>query len=180
MIFFLYASSWRDPQRSVRHVPLLGGAAFSPVFCWVVLLGLLLLWVELRFPSPFAWCCLVSSLCGWCCCFSFSFWWGSLPSSPLGGAAFSTVFCWVVLAASSLEGGDTDCVIVLWVELRTDAVAPLIFVAHILMTDSFDNFVCHCDRQWCYWSFRGCSMASASNCVSGACHSFDEFVGVPL
>ena len=55
------------------------GLLFSPVFCWVVLRGLLLLWVELRFPSTFAWCCLPFAL------------WVEMRSSPLlfGGAAWS-------------------------------------------------------------------------------------------
>ena len=45
-----------------RFLLLLGGAASPPLFCWVVLLGLLLLWVVLRYPSPFARCCLPSLL----------------------------------------------------------------------------------------------------------------------
>ena len=48
-------------------------SSVPPLFCWVVLLGLLLLWVVLRFSSPLAWCCLLSppafplSSVGWCC-----------------------------------------------------------------------------------------------------------------
>ena len=52
----------------------LGGAAFTLVLCWAVLLGLLL-WVLFRFSSSFQWCC--------------------LPFPPLGG--FSLLFSWVVL-----------------------------------------------------------------------------------
>ena len=57
---------------------------FSPVFCWVVLLG------------PLRWCCVVF----------FSFAWRCLSSPPFGGAAFLpsvgwcclvSSFCWVVL-----------------------------------------------------------------------------------
>ena len=35
-----------------------GWGSVHPLFCSVVLLGFLLLWVVLRFSSPFAWCCL--------------------------------------------------------------------------------------------------------------------------
>ena len=99
---------------------LLGVAAFSHVFCWVVLFGfilpfgwcgcffLLLLGGAAWFPpsltlfsSPFAWCCLVSSLFGWSLLFGGAafhllllggvavfpspVWWCCLPSPPLGG-----------------------------------------------------------------------------------------------
>ena len=47
--------------------PPLGGAAFSHVFCCVVLLGLLRLWR--CFPLLLGGCCLVSSPFWWCCCF---------------------------------------------------------------------------------------------------------------
>ena len=65
---------------AASHLPSLGGVAFSlsfggsacipsfswgcvsPLFCWVALLGLFHLQVVLRFPSPFAWCCLLSLL----------------------------------------------------------------------------------------------------------------------
>ena len=46
--------------------------------------------------SSVGWCCLVSSF-GVVLLFSFSFWWGCLPSPPSGGATFSPFFCWVVL-----------------------------------------------------------------------------------
>ena len=100
--------------------PPLGGAAFSHVFCWVVLLGLLSL-LAVVFLFFFTFCFFVSSLrlggfavlpspfgvvllhyfflCSffeWCCC-SPSPVWCCLPPPPLGGAAFSHVFCCVVL-----------------------------------------------------------------------------------
>ena len=110
----------------------LGWGCVSPVFCWVVLLGLFLLWVELRFSSPFAccclsfpfggvvfllllwvglfyplssvgWCCLVSSSFGWCCGFSFSF--------RLGLSSFSS-FGW--LRSSSLLGGAAFSPVFCW------------------------------------------------------------------
>ena len=81
--------------------PPLSVAVLSLVSFYVVLLGLLLLWVELLF---FLSCSVVLLLVfGWCCVsplllrgaarfppsvggvvvFPFSFWWSSLPSSPL-------------------------------------------------------------------------------------------------
>ena len=76
---------------SLPSLPL-GGTAFPHLFCLAALLGLLILWVGLRFPSPFcvfpllfAWCCLlfvlwmvlrfpISSV-GWRCLVSSSFFW---------------------------------------------------------------------------------------------------------
>ena len=55
--------------------PPLGWDCVPPLFSWV-LLCLLLLWAVLLFQSPFSGPA-----------FS-SFWWGGLPSPPLGGAAF--------------------------------------------------------------------------------------------
>ena len=74
---------------------------------WVVLLGFFLLRVVLRFSSPFAWCCLVSSFFGWCCRFSFTCL--VVPPPPLGGAAFSHDFCWVVLRGLLLLFGWCCC-----------------------------------------------------------------------
>ena len=79
----------------------------SSFFGWCCLFFLLLLggaaWFLpslALFSSPFTWCCLaplwvVSPV--WCCCSPSPVWWCFLPSPPLGGAAFSHVFCWVVL-----------------------------------------------------------------------------------
>ena len=53
--------------------PSLGGARFSPLFCWVVLSTF----------SSFRWGCFPSLFC-------------CLPSPPLGGAAFPLLFSWVV------------------------------------------------------------------------------------
>ena len=107
----------------------LGGSAFSLVFCWVVLLGLLLLWVvywvDLLSPlSSVGWCCLASSSFGWCTgwiCFLPCLLLGgaALPPPPLGGvlggSAFSLVFCWVVLVG----------LLLLWVVYWVDLLSPL-------------------------------------------------------
>ena len=63
--------------------PSFGKWRFSPLFGWVVLLGLL--WAALLFQSPSMWCCLPSpsfggaafllSSVGWCCLVSFFFGW---------------------------------------------------------------------------------------------------------
>ena len=65
---------------------------------------------------------LLCSFFVWCCCFSFSFWWGCFLSLPLGGAAFTissvgwclvssffdvffNPFAWCCLVSSFLLGG---------------------------------------------------------------------------
>ena len=64
--------------------PLLGGAAFSSLFLWVVLLSpfllfrLVVLCPPPSFPWPFGWYCLVCS-----------FWWCCLPLPHSGGADFT-------------------------------------------------------------------------------------------
>ena len=112
----LFSSAWCCLVSSLFGWSLLfGGAAFhylhwevvlvSPVFCWVVLLGLLLLsggvdvfhspfwWGCLPSPpssvaafsiSSVGWCCLVSSFFGWCCVsplLPFVLWVGTRQSS---------------------------------------------------------------------------------------------------
>ena len=93
------------------------GRGYVPLlFCWVVLLGLLLLWVVLRFSSPLAWSCLPSPPLGvgcvptpssdeWCCLVSY-FGRGGVAVSPLllRGVAFLSLF-WVVVLFSSLRLG---------------------------------------------------------------------------
>ena len=107
--------------------PPFGKWCLSPLSCWVVLLGLLLLWVVLRFPSPLAWCCLSSppqggttfppSSVGWCClvhsggvAFFFfcvvlnvfpSIWRRCVPSRLLGRAAGFSSFGWCCCFFSS-------------------------------------------------------------------------------
>ena len=91
---------------------LLGRATLSPVFCWVVLLGLSSLAL---FSSPFTWCCLVYSLFGWSLLYGgaafhplqwvvvrfppSSVGWCCLVSSFLGVVSFSP-FTWCCLDSS--------------------------------------------------------------------------------
>ena len=77
-----------------------GWRCFLSLFCWVVLLCLLLLWVfwvgGTAFPlSSVGWCCLAYFFFGWCCFFPCA------ASSPLFGRAalsFSSV-TWCCLAS---------------------------------------------------------------------------------
>ena len=86
---------WEKTRRMSDCLPYppLGGAAFSPLFCWVVLLGflrlgvvllfsflllvvllgLLLLWAVLVFQFPFRWCCLPSPVFCWVALLGLSF-----------------------------------------------------------------------------------------------------------
>ena len=150
-----------------------GEAAFSPVWCWVVLLGLLLpsvwfccvsfsFWLGLPspplgetafspslllggaawspplksvavFPSPFAWCCLVSSFFGWCCCFFILLFGGVVFLILNSGAAWSPpilrwscvplFFSWAVLLCVLLL-----CVVLLFFLLLLRGVVILLLL----------------------------------------------------
>ena len=120
------------PNQSVEDLDLLAQLRFwpqppRPLFCSVVLLGILLpfgwcfsfsfsCFVRLSSFSSFGWCCVFPCLVlggaawfpsffGWCCCFPAPVWW-CLPSPPEGGVAFlRSPVAWCCLFSSFFLGG---------------------------------------------------------------------------